>query len=247
VACAINPDPTARVGGLSGSIVALPLSRSSQTQMASRSAASTPLDRWLAGVAGSGGSPASSRAPQRGSQNQVKAARVLAREHVRVANVRRNFLHEVSSQLAKTHSKLAVEDLPVANLIRNKRLAKAIADAAWAEFARQLRYKTAWLGGELVVCNRWFPSTRTCSACGSVAEQMTLGTRTFRCGGCGLVMDRDCNAAANLAAWAERARALDRQAGGQVTNAPGGEGAGHRFSGGETGPSERGTDGLSAR
>jgi putative transposase len=189
---------------------------------------------------------------QRGSQNRVKAARVLAREHVRVADVRRNFLHEVSSQLAKTHSKLAVEDLPVANLIRNKRLAKAIADAAWAEFARQLRYKTAWLGGELVVCNRWFPSTRTCSVCGSVAEQMMLGTRTFRCDGCGLVMDRDCNAAANLAAWAEATRVEvaqvpDRQAGGRVTHAPGGEGAGHRFSGGETGPSERGTDGLSAR
>jgi putative transposase len=189
---------------------------------------------------------------QRGSQNQVKAARVLAQEHVRVADIRRNFLHEVSSQLAKTHSKLAVEDLPVANLIRNKRLAKAIADAAWAEFARQLRYKTAWLGGEVVVCNRWFPSTRTCSACGSVAEQMTLGTRTFCCGDCGLVMDRDCNAAANLAAWAEGTRVEvaqvpDRQAGGWVTDAPGGEGAGHRFSGGETGPSERGTDGLSAR
>jgi putative transposase len=189
---------------------------------------------------------------QRGSQNQVKAARVLAREHVRVANVRRNFLHKISSQLAKTHSKLAVEDLPVANLIRNRRLAKAIADAAWAEFARQLRYKTAWLGGEVVVCNRWFPSTRTCSACGSVAEQMTLGTRTFRCGGCGLVMDRDCNAAANLAAWAEGTRVevaqvLDRQAGGWITDAPGGEGAGHRFSGGETGSSEWGTDGLSAR
>jgi putative transposase len=189
---------------------------------------------------------------KRGSRNRTTAARSLAREHNRIANIRRNFLHEVSSQLAKTHSGLAVEDLPVANLIRNKRLAQAITDAAWAEFARQLEYKTAWLGGELVVCDRWFPSTKTCSACGRVVQQMALGMRTFRCGGCGLVMDRDRNAAANLAAWAEAAtiefaQVPDRQAGGRVTNAPGGEGAGHRFSGGETGPSERGTDAPATR
>jgi putative transposase len=189
---------------------------------------------------------------QRGSRNRLKAARSLAREHNRIANIRRSFLHEVSSQLAKTHSGLAVEDLPVANLIRNKRLAQAITDAAWAELARQLRYKTAWLGGELVVCGRWFPSTKTCSTCGRVAEEMALGTRTFHCDGCGLVMDRDCNAAANLAVWAEGAtfevaQVPDRQAGGWVTHAPGGKGYGHRFGGGETGPSERGTDAPATR
>lgn len=184
---------------------------------------------------------------QRGSRNRARAAGLLAREHHRVAMIRRSFLHEVSSQLTKTHSGLALEDLPVANLIRNKRLARAITDAAWSEFARQLRYKTAWLGGDLVVCDRWFPSTKTCSRCGRVAQHMALGTRTFRCNGCGLIMDRDCNAAANLAAWAEAAeldvaQVPDRQAGGRVTHAPGGEGAGHCFSGGETGPCERGTD-----
>jgi putative transposase len=166
---------------------------------------------------------------------------------VRIANIRRSFLHEASSQLAKTHSRLAIEDLPVANLIRNRRLARAVADASWAEFARQLRYKTAWMGGELVSCDRWFPSTKTCSACGGVRQKMGLGERIFSCGACGLVMDRDCNAAANLAAWAEAAtseaaQTPDRQAGGRDINAPGGEGAGHRFSGGETGPNERGTD-----
>jgi len=172
---------------------------------------------------------------------------LLAREHHRITSIRRSFLHEVSSQLAKAHSGLALEDLPVANLIRNKRLARAITDAAWSEFARQLRYKTAWLGGDLVVCDRWFPSTKTCSRCSRVAQQMALGTRTFRCDSCGLAMDRDCNAAANLAAWAEAAelevvQAPDRQAGGRVTHAPGGEGAGHRFSDGGTGPCEWGTD-----
>ena len=101
-----------------------------------------------------------------------------------------------------------------------------------------------------MVCDRWFPSTKTCSACGSVAQQMALGTRTYHCGACGLVMDRDCNAAANLAAWAQAvtdvAQAPDRQAGGRVTNAPGEAGADHRYSGGETGPSERGTDAPAA-
>ena len=153
---------------------------------------------------------------------------MLAREHHRITSIRGSFLHEVSSRLAKTHSGLALEGLAVANLIRNKRLARAITDAAWSEFARQLRYKTAWLGGDLVVCDRWFPSTKTCSRCGRAAQQTALGIRTFGCDGCGLVMGRDGNAAANLAAWAEAAeldvaQVPDRQAGGRVAHAPGGK------------------------
>jgi transposase len=117
---------------------------------------------------------------------------------------------------------LAIENLAAANLIRNRHLGRAIADAGWAELARQLAYKTAWFGGELVVCDRWFASTRTCSACGSRKPEMSLAERTFRCEACGLVMNRDRNAAANLAAWAEgatmaAARAPVRQAGGRVT------------------------------
>jgi putative transposase len=124
---------------------------------------------------------------------------------------------------------------------------RAIADAGWAELARQLTYKTAWFGGELVVCDRWFASTKTCSACGTRMLEMSLAERTFSCGGCGLLLNRDRNAAANLAAWAETARlataqAPDRQAGGRVTNAPGGEGAGRRLGDSETGPNEGGTD-----
>jgi putative transposase len=136
-----------------------------------------------------------------------------------------------------------MEDLAVAILIRNKHLARAIGDAAWTEFARQLGYKAAWFGAELVVCDRWFPSTKTCSGCGRGGLRMGLGERIFSCGDCGLVMDRDRNAAANLAAWAEHhAQAPDRQAGGRVINVPGGEGTGHRLGDGGTGPCERGTD-----
>ena len=133
------------------------------------------------------------------------------------------------SQLVKTHDRLCLEDLAVANLLRNKHLASAIFDAGWTELARQLSYKAAWFGTELVVCDRWFPSTRSCSRCGLVKQSMGLAERMYCCGGCGLAIDRDRNAAANLAAWAERhhARVPDRQAGGRTTNAPGGEGASH--------------------
>jgi len=178
------------------------------------------------------------------SSNRVKAIRRLSRQHARIADVRRHFLHEVSSQLVQTHDRLCLEDLTVANLMTNRRLARAIGDAAWTELARQLTYKAAWFGAELVVCDRWFASTKTCSGCGMVKQQMGLAERILRCAGCGLAIDRDRNAATNLAAWAERshAQAPDRQAGGRVINAPGGEGAGHRRGDGGTSPSEGGTD-----
>jgi putative transposase len=178
------------------------------------------------------------------SRNRAKVARRLSREHARIADVRRSFLHEVSSQLVKTHDRLCLEDLTVANLIRNRHLARAIADAGWTELARQLGYKQTWHGGQIIIADRWLPSTRTCSRCGLVKQQMGLGERVFCCDRCGLTVDRDRNAAANLAAWAERqhARVPDRQAGGRVINASGGEGAGHRRGDGATGPGEGGTD-----
>jgi putative transposase len=178
------------------------------------------------------------------SSRRARATRRLSRQHARIADVRRNFLHEVSSQLVQTHDRLCLEDLTVANLMTNRRLARAIGDAAWTELARQFTYKAAWLGAELVVCDRWFASTKSCSRCGVVKQQLGLAERIFRCAGCGLVIDRDRNAAANLAAWAERshAQAPDRQAGGRVINAPGGEGAGRRLGEGGTSPSEGGTD-----
>jgi putative transposase len=185
---------------------------------------------------------------RRGSRNRAKAIRRLARQHARIVNVRRAFLHGVSSQLVKTHDRLCVEDLAVAKLMGNRSLARAIADASWAEFARQLHYKAAWFGAELVVADRWFPSTKTCSQCGGVSQQLSLADRIYRCEICGLTTDRDRNAAANLAAWAETAdpttgaQAPDRQAGGRVINALGAEGAGHRHGDGDTAPVELGTD-----
>jgi putative transposase len=109
--------------------------------------APAPLQRSLVGLQQR--SRVLSRARPR-SRNRAKASRQLSRFHARIANVRRSFLHEVSSQLVKTHDRLCLEDLTVANLIRNRRLARAITDAGWAESARQLAYKQAWRGGQVM-------------------------------------------------------------------------------------------------
>ncbi|MBU3067197.1 transposase [Nocardia sp. NEAU-G5] len=159
---------------------------------------------------------------QKGSTNRTQAAARLRRHHHHVANARCHFLHQVSNGLVKTHDRLVIEDLNVAGMLRNHYLARAISDAGWAEFARQLRYKQAWRGGELAVADRWFPSSKLCSACGAVDDQLTLADRVYMCG-CGLHIDRDLNAAVNLARWAtahnDQHRTPDPQAGGRATNA----------------------------
>jgi putative transposase len=179
------------------------------------------------------------------SLNRRKADIRLNRMHGRIADQRRHATHEVTTRLVKTHDRICLEELAVANLVRNRPLARPIADAAWGELYRQLAYKATWYGSQLASAPRWFPSSRTCSNCGLIHQDLALSQRVFRCdtcdGGCGLVIDRDLNAAVNLAAWAEAEHRLaaqtpDPQAGGRVTNACGGTGAGHRTHGGATRP-----------
>jgi putative transposase len=114
-------------------------------------------------------------------------------------------LHGFTARLAREHGVVVVEDLATKNLMANRSLAQAIGDQGWGELARQLQYKTARHGGRLIVADRWFASSKTCSACGAVRPKLTLAERTYRCGddSCGHVADRDANAAANLAAWGE--------------------------------------------
>jgi putative transposase len=241
------PSPPGDRGGFVGvdrGLAAFAVAATADGIQVGRWLAPTPLGRSLVGLRRR--SRAVARAQPR-SSNRVKAARRLSRQHARIADVRRHFLHQVSSQLVQTHDRLCLEDLAVANLMTNRHLARAIGDAAWAELARQLTYKAAWFGAELVTCDRWFASSKSCSRCGTVKPRLGLAERTFHCDGCGLVVDRDRNAAANLAAWAEAAsmaaaQVPDRQAGGRATNAPGGDGAGHRRGDGGTGPREGGTD-----
>jgi IS605 OrfB family transposase len=126
----------------------------------------------------------------------------LGRAHARVANLRRDGLHKLTTRLAREYGTIVVEDLNVAGMLTNRRLAKHIADAGFAEIRRQLAYKTGWNGGRLVVADRWYPSSKTCSGCGAVKAKLALSEREYHCQACGLVIDRDRNAAANLAALA---------------------------------------------
>jgi putative transposase len=122
----------------------------------------------------------------------------------RVADLRRDGLHKLTTRLASGYGTVVVEDLNVAGMLANRCLARAVADAGFGEVRRQLTYKTDWNGGRLLVADRWFPSSKTCSGCGAVKTKLTLSERTYHCSTCGLTLDRDLNAAYNLAALAAR-------------------------------------------
>jgi putative transposase len=139
---------------------------------------------------------------EKGSRYHRDAVAKLGRHHHHVANVRRHFLHQVSNALVKTHDRLVLEDLNVTGMLVNHHLARAISDAGWAEFARQLGYKQAWRGGQLVIADRWYPSSKLCPSCGAINSDLTLADRVFTCG-CGYCADRDSNAAVNLARWGQ--------------------------------------------
>ncbi|MFI2649237.1 IS607 family element RNA-guided endonuclease TnpB [Micromonospora fulviviridis] len=129
----------------------------------------------------------------------------LGRAHSRVANLRRDGLHKLTTRLVREHDTIVVEDLNVAGMLRNRRLARHIADASFAELRRQLTYKTGWSGGRLLVASRWYPSSKTCSGCGAAKTKLALSERTYACTTCGTILDRDLNAARNLAALAREA------------------------------------------
>jgi putative transposase len=138
------------------------------------------------------------------SKRWERARARLACLHARVANLRRDGLHKLTTGLARGYGTVVVEDLNVAGMLTNRRLARRVADAGFGEIRRQLAYKTAWNGGALVVADRWFPSSKTCSACQTVKPKLSLAARTFTCENCGLVLDRDLNAARNLEHYVAR-------------------------------------------
>ena len=134
----------------------------------------------------------------KGSNRRAKAKAKVARIHAHVANQRLDGLHKFTTWLSRKYSDISIEDLHVAGMVKNHRLAKSIADAAFGEFRRQLEYKTARTGARLHVVDRWYRSSKTCSGCGSVKAKLSLSERTYRCDSCGLAMDRDLNAAINI-------------------------------------------------
>ena len=133
-----------------------------------------------------------------GSNRRAKARAKVARLHARVANCRSDAMHKATTWLASTYSDISIEDLNTAGMARNRRLAKAVSDAAFGEFRRQLEYKTARTGAALRVIDRWYPSSKTCSKCGRVKAKLPLAERVYRCDACGLSIDRDLNAAINI-------------------------------------------------
>ena len=134
----------------------------------------------------------------KGSANRRKSAARLARIHARVANVRGDALHKATSDLAERYETVVAEDLNVAGMIRNRSLARAISDQGFGQARRMLGYKATWNGGRLVPADRFYPSSKTCSACGAVKAKLTLKNRVYVCEECGVVIDRDVNAARNL-------------------------------------------------
>ena len=135
-----------------------------------------------------------------GSANRAKAAAKVARAHRKVRNARTDFLHRASTRLVRENDMVVIEDLHVSGMIRNRTLARAIADCGWGEFRRQLAYKCERYGRELVVIDRWYPSSKTCSACGHLLMELSLSTRHWTCPSCGTRHDRDINAAKNILA-----------------------------------------------
>jgi putative transposase len=146
---------------------------------------------------------------QTGSANRAKAKAKVARAHRKVRDARRDFLHRASTRLVRRNDVIVIEDLAVRNMVRNRHLARVISDCGWSEFRRQLEYKCQRYGRQLVVIDRWYPSSKTCSACGHRLAELSLSTRTWQCPSCGIRHDRDVNAAKNILAAGQAVTACE--------------------------------------
>ncbi|MGH8001720.1 MAG: RNA-guided endonuclease InsQ/TnpB family protein [Brasilonema sp.] len=129
--------------------------------------------------------------------------------YLRIANLRNDTLHQITTYLCKNHAKIVVEDLNVSGMLSNHKLAQVIADCGFHEFKRQLEYKAKKFGCEIIIADRWFPSSKTCSSCGHI-QDMPLKQRTYNCGSCGYSIDRDLNAAINLSRLAKACSRSER-------------------------------------
>lgn len=135
---------------------------------------------------------------QKGSNNRKKSAMKIAKLHQKITNIRKDYLHKTSTELAKTKSVIAVEDLNVAGMVRNKKLARYISDMSWSSFITMLDYKTHWYGSQMLKVDRFYPSSKTCNSCGHIMDSMPLSIRAWTCPCCGAEHDRDINAAKNI-------------------------------------------------
>jgi putative transposase len=137
---------------------------------------------------------------QKGSNNRYKARLKVAKVHAEISDARQDFLHKLTTRLVRENQTIAVEDLAVKNMVKNRKLALSISDASWGELVRQLGYKCEWYGRTLVKIDRWFPSSKRCGSCGHIVEKLPLNIREWDCPKCGAHHDRDVNAAHNILA-----------------------------------------------
>jgi IS605 OrfB family transposase len=177
---------------------------------------------------------------QKGSASRREAAARLGRLHARVASIRADALHQATTALAARYETVVAEDLHVAGMLANRRLARAVADQGFGTARRMLACKTAWHGGQLITASRWYPSSKTCSACGTVKAKLSLADRTFTCGACGHAEDRDVNAARNLLNLAASGAESQNACRPQVRPGP----AGHRGMTQEPGTADAGETGT---
>lgn len=135
---------------------------------------------------------------RKGSKNRARACKKVAKIHARIADRRRDFLHQLSTRLIRENQTICVESLQVKNMVKNHCLAKAISDVGWSEFVSQLEYKAEWYGRNLVKIDKWYPSSKRCFDCGHILDSLSLDVRVWTCPECGVVHDRDINAAKNI-------------------------------------------------
>lgn len=137
---------------------------------------------------------------QKGSNNREKARLKVATQYEKITNIRLNFHHQLSRKLVNENQVIVLEDLKVSNMVKNRKLSRAISEQGWYQFKSFLEYKCNWYGRELIIINQWYPSSKTCSSCGSIQTKMPLNIREWTCPDCGSVHDRDINAAKNILA-----------------------------------------------
>lgn len=137
---------------------------------------------------------------QKGSNNRYKARLKVAKVYAEISDARQDFLHKLTTRLVRENQTIAVEDLAVKNMVKNRKLAQGISDASWGELVRQLEYKCDWYGRNFIRIDRWFPSSKRCAECGHIVEKLPLDIREWDCPKCGTHHDRDVNAAKNILA-----------------------------------------------
>jgi putative transposase len=152
----------------------------------------------------------------KGSNNRFKQSRILATKHQRVYNIRKNAIHQATTDIIKKGMRIVVEDLNVKGMVKNRNLSQSIIDVSFSEIIRQLTYKALWSGIEIVKADRFYPSSKMCSCCGYKKDKLSLATRTYKCYNCGTIIDRDLNAAVNLANYSPTSKGEGREACGEV-------------------------------